>query len=137
MWRKPSQLGKIFSVSPAHTTKMCRFIDTHLDRYGKDAVIAKSYSVLAFADACEVYLDINAGKEVPPFDPDRIRPYVAEHLIEDAQDFCEVGIRKTRLALYDAVNIYFHDTKIPKDFQKCAKAIRLAMLSIVMTEEVK
>lgn len=137
MWRKPSQLEKIFSVSPSHVTKICRFIDDNLDRYGQDAVIAKSYSVLVFADACEVYVDMNDGKDVPPFDPERIKPYLAEHLIEDAQEFCEVGIRKTRLALYDAVNIYFHDTLVPKDCQKVVKAIRIAMLSIVMTEEVR
>ncbi len=137
MWRTHSQLQSIFSVSPAHATKMCRFIDSHLDRYGQDAVIAKSYSVLAFADACKNYLAINEGKEVPSFDPERIKPYVAEMLIDNAQDYYEVGVRKARMALYDAVNDYFYDTKIPKESQRVVRAIRTAVLSLIKTEDIQ
>ena len=137
MWRKQYQLEKMFSVSPAQVTKVCRFIDNHLDRYGKDAVIARSYSVLAFADACETYKAINDGQEVPPFDPERIKPYIAENLVEDATDFYAFGVRKTRIALYDSINAYFNETKVPRECRRVVRAIRTAVLSMIMTEEVK
>ena len=137
MWCTQVDLQRRFSLGSTFTTKVCRLIDENMDIYGEGCKVRKRYSPLAFYHAYANYEALANGDPVPPFEPEKYARYLIDIQTEDAKEYFNAGIRRCRNELHDQLVQYFGDTLIPKESRKVAKAIKLAVLSIVTTGEVK
>lgn len=137
MWCTQVELQKRFCLGSTFVTKICRLIDANMDIYGDECKARKRYSPIAFYHAYDNYKALESGADVKPYDPDKIAVYLTSLDRGNAEEFFDAGIRRCRNELYEQLVQYFADTQIPKDSRQVAKAIKLAVLAIVTTGEVK
>lgn len=137
MYCKQTELQRIFSIGSTHTSKVCRMIEKHEDRYKGYPVIGKRYSLVAFADAYKYYNELEEGKDIPEFDSTKAGYLLLVRGDIDWQHFKDDGVKEERKRIKDEIMQWFKDTKPPaKTTPKHLMGIICeAMLAITSGEE--
>ena len=139
MYKKQTELQRQFNIGSTLCTQVCRLIDKNTDRYGEFAKIGGQYESVAFADAYKYRKELASGKQIPPFIPEQAMKYQLNSEIDECEEYYYAGARAMRNKMFQMIKQYFDDTIIPRDIEpkELAKVIRLAMLSIAATGEIK
>lgn len=127
---KQVELQKMFSIGSTYCSRICRAIDNHPEIYSEWSRTGTRYEICAFVHASKYLNELEAGDEVPAFNPHQIEEVLRAHDYQEEKKFTEHEIR---LDLVDKVNDWFRVTQIPDNMsaKEFAKIARLGMISIV------
>lgn len=135
MYCTQKSLQQIFDVGQTFTTRICRLIDEHEDRYENLGKVGGRYSAVAFADAYVFREKMENGEPLPKFMPETIKQFLAMPSDETKRDYYEFGFRRARQEIYNEVKEYFDSTMIPDESKTVAKCIRRGVLAAITEVE--